>query len=107
MGHDDKRLAVMGMLLAASTVSSRALTLEQSPETPTFRVEVRGDLATEFTGLISSYCELRSELEKGLPLVTVADDPAEISRAVRALAAALRKARAGAKEGNIFIPAVS
>ena len=107
MGHNDKLLAVPLILLAASTASSKGLTFQQSPETPTFRVAVRGDLATEFTTRVASYCDLRRELEKGLPLVTVADDPAENSRAALALATAVRKARAGAKEGDIFTPAVS
>jgi hypothetical protein len=107
MRHNDKLLAVPLILLAASTASSRGLTLQQSPETPTFRVEVRGDLATEFITRVSSYFELRRELEQGLPLVTVAANPAENSRAVLALATAVRKARRGTKEGDIFTPAVS
>jgi hypothetical protein len=39
--------------------------------------------------------------------VTVTDDPAEIRRAVLALARAIRAARASAKRGDIFTPAVS
>ena len=54
-----------------------------------------------------SYSELRSELEKGLPPLTVTDDPAEIRRAVHALAKRIRVARAGAQEGEIFTPTIS
>ena len=53
------------------------------------------------------YSELRSELEKGLPPLTVTDDPAEIRRAVRALAKRIRVARAGAKQGDMFTPTIS
>jgi hypothetical protein len=37
----------------------------------------------------------------------VTDDPAEISRAVHALAKRIRVARAGAQEGEIFTPTIS
>ena len=61
----------------------------------------------DFSARVWDYFELRSELEKGLPPLTVTDDPAEIRRAVRARAKRIRVARAEAKQGDIFTPAIS
>src|SRR5688500_2851082 len=69
----------------------------QDRDNPVFRVQVWGDLATDFSMRVSSYVDLRKELEKGLPPLTVTTDPAEINRAVRLLARRIRVARAGAK----------
>jgi hypothetical protein len=56
---------------------------------------------------VESYVELRSELEKGLPPLTVTADPGEIRRVERALARRIRDARKKAKRGDIFTPAIS
>ena len=76
-------------------------------EVPVFRVQIWGDTGTDFSTRVSSYADLRSELEKGLPPLMVTDDAAEILRAVRALAARIRVARAGARQGDIFSPTIS
>ena len=61
----------------------------------------------DFNERVWTYSELRSKLEKGLPPLTVTDDPAEIRGAVHALARRIRVARAGAQEGEIFTPTIS
>ena len=83
------------------------LKTDRDGDTPVFRVEVWGNNPTDFSAWVRSYFELRSELEKRLPPQTVTDDPAEIRRAVRALADRIRVARAEAKQGDIFTPTVS
>jgi hypothetical protein len=83
-----------------STASSEVVT-------PDFRVEVRGDIVADFNARVSTYIELRRELEKGLPALTATDDPAEIRGAVHALAKRIRVARAEATEGDIFTPPIS
>jgi hypothetical protein len=70
-------------------------------------VQIWGDIGGDFTIRVSSYVELRSELERGLPALSVTDDPVEIERAVRRLAARIRVARAQAKQGDIFTPAIA
>jgi len=70
-------------------------------------VQVWGYIVGDFSTRVRSYFELRSKLEKGLPLLTVTDDPAEIRRAVRALARQIRVARGEAKQGDIFTLAIS
>ena len=86
----------------------------QTPQTPPapqdipiFRVQIWGDTGTDFSTRVVSYVDLRNELEKGLPPLMVTEDPAEIIQAVRALAARIRVARAGARQGDIFSPTVS
>jgi hypothetical protein len=108
-------LAVALTVLFASVGYSRDLRMDQSQDpktdqdrdTPRFRVQVYGDILADFTTRVSAYADLRSELEKGLPALTVTDDPAEMRRAVRGLAARIRVARAGAKRGDIFTRTIS
>jgi hypothetical protein len=70
-------------------------------------VQVWGYIMADFSTRVWSYFELRSELEKGLPALTVTDDPAEIRRAEEALAERIRVARAGTTPGAIFTPSIS
>jgi hypothetical protein len=82
-------------------------TMNQDRGTPDFRVQVWGSIVADFNARVSSYAELRSKMEKGLPPLTVTDDPVEIRKAVHALAARIRVARAGAQQGEIFTPTIS
>ena len=51
--------------------------------------------------------DLRRELEKEVPALTVTDDPENIRSAVRALAKRIGVARVNAKQGDIFTPTIS
>ena len=105
-----RKIFITLLLLALPVVVtgySQALKTPQDGDAPDFRVQVWGDIVEDFSTRVWSYFELRSELEKGLPALTTTDDPAEIRRAVRALAKRIRVARAEAKEGDIFTPAIS
>ena len=99
--------AIALMLLLASVDYPQALKTYQDRDTPDFRVQVWGDVVRDFSMRVQSYFDLRSELEKGLPVLTVTDNPAEIRRGVRALAKRIRVARAEAKQGDIFTPPIS
>jgi hypothetical protein len=59
-----------------------------------------------FNTRVSAYVELRSELEKGLPAPAVTENPAEIRKVGRALAARIRAARVKAKQGDMLTPAI-
>lgn len=74
---------------------------------PDFKIQVWGDLAAEFNSRVSSYVQLRSELEKGLRAPTTADGAGEIRKTERALAERIRVARATARRGDIFTPTIS
>jgi len=100
-------LAVALIVSVASVSDAQPATMNQTPDPPDFTVQVWGYIVADFSARVWDYSELRSELEKGLPPLTVTDDPAEIRRAVRALAKRIRVARAGAKEGDMFTPAIS
>jgi hypothetical protein len=100
-------VAIALMVLVTSVGYPQELKTDRDGDTPVFRVEVWGNNPTDFSTRVRSYFELRSELEKGLPPRTVTDDPAEIRRAVRALADRIRAARAETKQGDIFTPMVS
>jgi hypothetical protein len=100
-------LVVALIVLVASVCHAQPATTNQPRDTPDFTVQVWGYIVADFSARVWDYSELRSELEKGLPPLTVTDDPAEIRRAVRALAKKIRVARAGAKQGDMFTPAIS
>jgi len=100
-------LAAVLLICCASAVNAQvpaaAAILDASP----FRIQVWGDLEPDFGSLVSSYYKLRGRLEKGLPALTVTDNPAAIAAAQLALAQKIRLARAGATEGEIFTAAIS
>ena len=82
-------------------------TTKPGRETPDFRVQVWGFIVADFSARVASYVELRRTLEQGLPGLTVTDDPGDFMRAELALAHRIRAARDGAKQGDIFTPAIS
>ena len=100
-------LAIALIVLFTSVGYAQAPKTNPDRGTPDFRVQVWGYIVADFSTRVWDYFELRSELEKGLPPLTVTDDPAEIRRAVRALAKRIRVARAEAKQGDIFTPTIS
>jgi hypothetical protein len=99
--------AAAWLVLFASAGDAQTPATDQGRDTPDFTVQVWGGIAAEFSARVGSYFELRSSLENGSPALTVTDDPAEIRRAVLALATKIRVAREGAKEGEIFTPPVA
>jgi hypothetical protein len=100
-------LAVALIVSVASVCDAQPATTNQTRDSPDFKVQVWGYIVADFSARVWEYFELRSELEKGLPSLRVTDDPAEIRRAVRALAKRIRVARAGAKQGDMFTPTIS
>ena len=100
-------LAIAFLVLFSSVGAPQTPTMNQDRGTPDFRVQVWGSIVADFNARVSSYAELRSKMEKGLPPLTVTDDPAEIRKAVHALAERIRVARAGARQGEIFTPTIS
>ena len=90
-------LATVLMVLFASVSYQQTPTTTRDRESPDFTVEVWGYIVADFSARVWTYFELRSKLEKGLPALTVTDDPAEIRSAELALAQKIRVARAGAK----------
>jgi hypothetical protein len=100
-------LAAVLMVLFTSISYPQTPTTTRDPGAPDFRVEAWGYIVADFSTRVWTYFELRSKLEKGLPPLTVTDDPAEIRNAELALAKQIRVARAGAKQGEIFTSAIS
>ena len=78
----------------------------------TFVSSVEGSASTDplrhtFLQRVDSYVALHRRLEGPLPPEAVTPDPNELFAPRKALAAAMRKARAGARQGEIFSPAVA
>jgi hypothetical protein len=100
-------LAAALFLLFASTGNAQTLATKATADTPDFRVQIWGDALTDFTVRIERYVELRHTLENGAPVLTVTDDPSEITRAEMVLARRIRVERNGARQGDLFTPAIS
>ena len=94
------------LVLFASIVYPQEPTPSAGSDTPVFRVQVWGYIVEDFTARVSSYYELRRNLQKGLPVLTVTDYPAEIRNTQLALANRIRAARHRARPGEIFTPAI-
>ena len=94
------------LLLSGSAGYAQTPATSAAPDGPNFKVQIWGEIAADFTARVEAYMDLRRTLEKGLPPLTVTDNPAEITRAERALARRIRLARAGARQGDIFTPDV-
>ena len=91
----------------APTAYAQAALAGQGVPAPDFKVEVVGLIQTEFTGRVSAYVELRRRLEDGLTPLQETDDAGALTATEMALASRIRAARAGAKEGEIFSPAIA
>ena len=85
-----------------SGANAQILPATHLPITSDFYVQVWGNTVAEFSTLVLGYVELRSKLERGLPALTVTDDPRAIRRAQFALAKEIRVARSGARQGEFF-----
>jgi hypothetical protein len=97
------------LLMAVMTVVAAA----QSPVAPrdpkgaNVKADVDGLIVADFTARVTTYADLRRTLEEGLPPLVVTNNQSEIRRAEEALARRIRLAREGAREGNIFTPAIN
>jgi|SoiMethySBSTD1v2_1073268.scaffolds.fasta_scaffold466263_2 hypothetical protein len=61
----------------------------------------------EFSERIAKYAVLRGDLEKTVPPLTGSEDPARVVAIADSLAAKVRAARAGARQGDLFTPAAA
>ena len=61
-----------------------------------------GDTVTVFSGRVKSYVALRDKLEAGLPSPVATSSVAEVRSTRQALAARIQKARAKARQGDLF-----
>jgi hypothetical protein len=61
----------------------------------------------EFERRVHLYAELHRRAALGVPALRVTDDPAEIRAAVDGLSAAIRIARVGARQGDVFTPEIT
>ena len=70
------------------------------------KVNPHAAVLQEFKQRVDEYMKLHNDLEKESPPLKKTDDPAKIKASQDALAAKIRTARAQAKPGEIFTPAV-
>jgi hypothetical protein len=102
-----RRTSLAAVLLVSFASVSYAQITGEHLDGPVFRSQGWGYIVADFTIRVASYMELRRKLEKGLPSLVVTANPAEITRAQRALARRIRSARHGAKQGDIFTAGIT
>jgi hypothetical protein len=85
-------------MLAVLTVAAALAAVDDVTNTPEPKVP-------EFKARVKNYTELVDRLEKDLGKLPDRAEPEQISAHKRALAAAIKQARAGAKQGDIFVAA--
>jgi len=97
------------VLLAWVASMAAAQTPRDDPATPHFTelVIVQPMVRADFDARVLDYFDLRRTLEDGLPAQHVTDKPRENIEIQRRLARRIRHARASARRGAIFTPAVS
>lgn len=64
-------------------------------------------LLADFTKRINQYIDVRKAADAGTPALKKTDDPAHIRIAQQQLAERIRAARASAKHGDVFTPAIA
>jgi hypothetical protein len=101
--------AALAFTLSASAATAQVPAAAPAVAAPRFQVIVfvHGDATAEFNSLIADYSRLRSQLQRGLPPVSVSNDPEATIQAELALAALIREARQDAVQGDIFTKVVS
>jgi hypothetical protein len=93
-------------VLIASTGYSQTSTTTPRPKAPDFTMQVRAGIVEDFNARVGAYVELRDTVQKGTIRLTTTEDPAAIERAEKNLARMMRAARTGAKQGDVFTPAI-
>jgi hypothetical protein len=92
-------VAILGLALAGCATKS---VVPRSPAIePRYKPAVE-----EFQRRVTAYQEVRKGIESGLPKLKPTPEAAEINAHQKALATGLLKARAGAKQGDLFFPEV-
>jgi hypothetical protein len=89
--------AALVLLIISATAGCAQRTARALPD---------GEAVAEFDSRVKAYAALRDEVERGAAKLSETDKPEEIATAEKALAARLQAARATAKRGDIFTPAV-
>ena len=100
-------LAAGLMLTFASAGYAQGSGASQDRVLPQFKVQIWGDTFVDFNTRVLAYEQLRQEIESGLPPLTPTEDVGAIRKAIRSRAKKIRAARADAREGDIFTPAIS
>jgi hypothetical protein len=92
---------VLAVTLAAGAAGA-ALSPSQHPP-----IDADRPVLADFAQRVRAYADLRYRAARAIGPLRSMDDPAEIRRATDALAAAVVRARAGARQGDIFTPAIA
>jgi hypothetical protein len=93
---------------ATESPTSTDVALKESEKKTSTDPEVNQDAAViaEFKIRVDAYADLHEQLAKGDAKPKETKDPAELNAAKAALTAKIQRARAKAKQGDVFMPAI-
>jgi len=91
-------------LLLSCAIAAQSGTTQPKPGA---KVNPEALVLADFKQRIDKYMEMHKRLEKEVPPLKKTEDPATIKASEEALAAAIRRDRAGAKQGDIFTPQIA
>jgi hypothetical protein len=94
----------IALLLSCGLLAAQSGTAQPKPDP---KVNPEAQVLADFKQRIDQYMDLHKRLEKKGPPLKKTDDPAKIKASEDALAEALRRERATAKQGDIFTPAIA
>lgn len=98
MGRHPRRIAAAVALALSLTVPARLAAQE--------RVNPEAQTLADFNARVKTYLALRDKADNNAPKLQETKDAAKIKAAQQSLAAVIRQARAGARQGDIFAPAI-
>jgi hypothetical protein len=93
--------AVLSVFVLQAAIACATQATDQKPANPDATVLV------DFNERVKAYVDLRKKADDGVPPLKETEDPAKIKVAQDALAKRITTARAGAKRGDIFTPAIA
>jgi hypothetical protein len=94
----------IALLLSCGIVAAQSGTAQPKPGP---HVNPEALVLADFKQRIDKYMEMHKRLEKEVPPLKKTEDPATIQASEDALAAAIRRDRANAKQGDIFTPQIA
>ena len=93
--------------IAAVVITAAAALVIGSPAGMAQTVRGEASVIAQFQSAVTDYTELHRRLEQGVEPIVVTTDVQAIERGIDAMAAAMRTARPGAKQGDLFTPALA
>lgn len=96
----------LGLIMMTVALACAMQAQQKRPQEPEPRTNPDALVLLDFNERIKSYMKIHKEHEGDAPPMKETEDPAKITASQKALADKIRAARKGARQGEIFTPAI-